>query len=154
MVKLHGGQSGMSNSASWVYLSEDIGNLSFLKGGEFILSLASYNCSGLLINVGQYLLAKDITSEIVEFCDINKFPLFTMPWKVHLVDIMQDYCSLFLRERQLEDHLSAAFQSAIYQTQVPESILDTFTSSALLPKHNIIFSLYVILTIRQGLRLH
>jgi len=139
-LKLHCGQSGMSNSASWVYLAEDIQNVTFLKSGEliittglftqsgvtlydFIRSLALYNCSGILINIGQYLHIEDITPEIISFCDINEFPLITMPWEVHLVDIMQDFCIMFLREKQSEDDLSAAFQSAIYQVQIPEKIL-------------------------------
>lgn len=141
-LTFHGGRSGMSNSASWVYLAEDIHNVPFLKGGElaittglftqsgvtlyeFVRTLAMYNCSGILINVGQYLQVEDITPEILEFCNINKFPLFTMPWEIHLVDIMQEFCSLFVRENHREDHLSAAFQSAMYQNPVPESILRT-----------------------------
>ncbi|MBP1736367.1 MAG: putative transcriptional regulator [Oscillospiraceae bacterium] len=139
-LTVHGGQSGMSNSASWVYLAEDIHNVTFLKGGElvittglftqngitlyeFIRAFAMYNCSGILINVGQYLQLDDITPEILQFCNENRFPLFTMPWEIHLVDIMQEFCGLFVRENHREDHLSAAFQGAIYQTPVPDSIL-------------------------------
>lgn len=141
-LTLHAGQSGMSNSASWVYLAEDINNAPFLKGGEmaittglfrksgitlyeFIRTLATYNCSGIVLNVGQYLHPEDITPEITEFCDTNQFPLFTMPWEIHLVDIMQEFCSLFIRESRREDQLSAAFQSAVYQIPTPENALRT-----------------------------
>lgn len=139
-LKLHCGQSGMSNSTSWVYLAEDIQNISFLESGEliittglftqsgvtlydFIRSLTLCNCSGILINVGQYLHLEDITPEIISFCNLNGFPLITMPWEIHLVDIMQDFCIMFLREKQKEDNLSSAFQSAIYQVKMPEKIL-------------------------------
>jgi len=139
---LHGGKDGMSNSASWVYLFEDIQNSTFLKGGEFVITtglftqsgvclhefirtLAMRNCSGILLNVGKYLFLEDITPEILEFCNRNKLPLFTMPWEVHLVDIMQDCCSLFLRDNQKADNLSASFQSALYQTPVSDNILRT-----------------------------
>lgn len=145
-LKLCGGQSGMNNSASWVYLAEDIQNLSFLKGGEliittglftqtgaalydFICTLVICNCSGLIINVGKYIKEDDITPEIIAFCNDNRFPVFIMPWEIHLVDIMQDYCEQFLRVNHREDALSAAFQNAIYQTPVPEGILRTINES-------------------------
>lgn len=141
-VTILGGREGLSNSAFWVYLAEDINNVSFLKAGEliittglftqsgvklynFIHTLEMSNCSGILINVGRYLFPEDITPEIIRFCDINKFPLFIMPWEVHLVDIMQDFCRLFLYETHKEDLLGAKFQSAITQMPVPESILRT-----------------------------
>lgn len=151
-LSIHGGQDGMSNSVSWVYLAEDIQNISFLKGGEFVITtglftknnvsliefvraLAIKNCSGILINIGKYLFESDLTEEVISFCTINKTPLFIMPWKIHLVDIMQDYCSLLLHDNQRADSLSATFQSALYQHPVPENILRTlnqygFTSEA------------------------
>ncbi len=145
-LTLHGGQDGLTNSAYWVYLAEDFQNMSFLKGGElvittglftqsgvklydFICSLVIHNCSGILINTGKYLQDRDITSEIIEFCNTNRFPVFTMPWEVHLVDIMQDYCSLLLHNNQSEDHLNASFQSALYQTPVNENILRKLNQS-------------------------
>lgn len=139
---LHGGENGLTNSVSWVYLAEDFQNMPFLKGGEFIITtglftqsgvslydficaLMTHNCSGILLNIGKYLDLQDITSEIIEFCNINKFPLFTMPWKIHLVDIMQDYCRILLYNTQSTDHLNAAFQGALYQSPVHENILLT-----------------------------
>lgn len=138
----HSGQNGMSNSVSWIYLAEDIQNISFLKGGElvittglftnsgtglltFIRALAMKNCSCVLLNIGKYLNVDDLTPEILQFCETNKIPLFTIPWEVHLVEIMQDYCRLLLHDSQRQDHLSAAFQNALYQTPVPENILRT-----------------------------
>ena len=35
-----------------------------------------------------------------EFCQNNNFPLFTIPWEIHLVDIMQDYCNNILKAEQ------------------------------------------------------
>ncbi len=141
-LTFHSGQKGLSNTVSWVYLAEDIQNISFLKGGEFIITtglfighdigllefiraFAMKNCSAILINTGKYINMEDITPEIIEFCEINKLPLFTMPWEVHLVEIMQDYCRILLLDNQSEDLLSAAFQSALHQPEVPGNILST-----------------------------
>lgn len=139
-LKLLGGFSGLSNSASWVYLAEDIQNVSFLKGGEFIITTGLFtqngigllkfiqtltvnNCSGILINVGQYLQEQDVTDEIIKYCNSNRIPLLTMPWEIHLVDIMRDYCSLLLQDNYNESTLTSAFQNAVSQLPVPENIL-------------------------------
>jgi len=141
-LTMHGGASGMSNSVSWVYLAEDIQNISFLRGGEFVIttglfmqsgtslfefvrSLSMKNCSGLLLNIGKYLKNSDITPEVLEFCLYNKIPIFSMPWEIHLVEIMQDYCTLLLHDNQTSDALSAAFQSTLYQQPVPDNVLRT-----------------------------
>lgn len=141
-LTLHEGKAGLTNSVSWVYLAEDIHNIPFLKGGEFIIttglftqsgtklydfvrSLITCNCSGILINVGKYLNLTDLTDEIMKFCAYNDFPVFTMPWKVHLVEIMQDYSRVLLRNTRKADSLNAAFQGAIYQTPIHENILLT-----------------------------
>ena len=141
-LTIHGGQNGLNNATSWVYVAEDIQTISFLKGGElvittglftqssvnlhnFIRTIALHNCSGILINVGKYVSLKDITPEIIEFCNINNFPIFTMPWEIHLVDIMQDFCRLFLYENDRENQLSATFQNAINQIPVPDNTLRT-----------------------------
>ena len=139
-LNLEGGENGLSNAASWVYLAEDIQNISFLKGGElivttglfvqsgvtlyeFIRTFATCNCSGILVNLGKYLRAGDITPKIKKFCDDNRIPLLTMPWEIHLIDIMQDYCGLLLSVSHRDASLSAALQNAIYQIPVPEGIL-------------------------------
>lgn len=141
-LHLHSGKAGLTNSVSWVYLAEDFQNMSFLKGGElvittglftqtgislseFICSLITHNCSGILINVGKYVDTSDLTEEILELCQNSRFPLITMPWKIHLVDIMQDYCRTLLKSTQTMDLLSAAFQSAIYQAPLHENTLLT-----------------------------
>lgn len=141
-ITLHSGEAGLTNPVSWVYLAEDIQNTAFLKGGElvittglfiqsgvklydFICSLITCNCSGIIINEGKYLSLPDLTPEIIDLCSLNKFPLFTMPWKIHLIDIMQDYCSLLLHNTRSTDQLNAAFQGALYQTPVHENILLT-----------------------------
>jgi hypothetical protein len=141
-LKLLSGEAGLTNSISWVYLAEDFQNMPFLKGGElvittglfmqsgitlleFICALVTRSCSGILINVGQYIHEEDITDEIKEFCQNSDFPLITMPWKVHLVDIMQDYCRTLLLSTRNTDLVNAAFLGAIYQSTLHENTLLT-----------------------------
>lgn len=141
-LTLAAGEKGLTNSVSWVYLAEDFQNMSFLKGGElvittglfterdisltdFIRGLVTHNCSGIILNIGKYIKPSDITAEITVFCDSSKIPLFTMPWEIHLVDIMQNYCRILLHNTQSTEHLNGAFQGALYQEPVHENILLT-----------------------------
>ncbi len=136
------GNEGHKNGVYWVYLAEDISNMSFLKGGEliittgiftqsgislyeFICSLIVANSAGLIINIGQYINTDDISEKIISLCNENNFPLFTMPWSVHLVDIMQDYCTRLLQNSQSLDKLDTAFQSAIYHSPASDGVLRT-----------------------------
>lgn len=136
------GENGLTNSVSWVYLAEDIQNMSFLKGGElvittglftewgtslldFIRGLVTHNCSGIILNIGNYIKSSDITGEIIALCDNSKVPLFTLPWEIHLTDIMQNYCRILLHNTQSTDQLNGAFQGALYQESVHENILLT-----------------------------
>lgn len=145
-LTLHTGDSGLTNSVSWVYLAEDFQNMPFLKGGElvittglftrsgitisdFVCALVTRNCSGIVINVGQYIELEDLSGEIMEFCKNSSFPLITMPWKIHLVDIMQDYCRTLLQSTQSMDVLTAAFQGAIFQTPLYENTLLTLNQN-------------------------
>ena len=139
-LQLHAGDGGLGNFASWVYLAEDVQNVSFLKGGELIITtglftlsgvalqafcqaLILHGCSGLVINVGKYLMAEDIGEELLSLCDRCRFPLFTMPWEIRLLDIMQDYCTLIMRSNQSNDLLSGALGTALHQEPVQESTL-------------------------------
>ena len=137
---LHGGAAGLKNTVHWIYLTEDIQNIPFLKGDElvittglftqsgvtlsdFIRSVALYNGSGILLNTGKYLQTADITGDIVACCDSCGLPLLSMPWEVHLVDIMQDCAFLLMQNIQGEELLSATLQNALYQEPVQENAL-------------------------------
>jgi hypothetical protein len=139
-LELRAGADGLSNEASWVHMADSLPNAAFLKGGEFVITtglfvksgvslidftkeLASRGCSAILVNVGLNVSAADIGREVIDFCDSNHLPLFTMPWEVRIVDVMQDYAAVMLQESQRVGSLDSAFESAIYQIPAPEVVL-------------------------------
>lgn len=139
-LRLLGGKSGLCNTASWLYLAEDAQNFSFLKGGELIITTGLFtqsgttlqeflrllvleNCSGAILNTGKYLQETDVGPDILAFCEMNRFPLFVMPWEMHLADIMQDLCRLFLNENRREDQIDTAFQALLDGAATPEKPL-------------------------------
>ena len=121
-LKLLTGTNGLTREFTWVQLCEDIGNCDFFRGHELVIStgLASmqenwlqdfitelfrHRVCGLILNTGKYIRPADIPPEIIDFCKEKHFPLFTMPWKIHIADIMQDYCSRLLHAQEQESRL-------------------------------------------------
>ena len=130
-LKLIAGEPGLNNVVSWVQFTEDIMTVNFLKGSELILTtglnanntkwiyefvkeLIEQKSTGLIINVGNYIVEDDINEEIKELCNKNEFPLFIMPWEIRLSDIMQDYCSQILRDSKEQDNITIALKEVIF----------------------------------------
>jgi len=139
-LKLIAGEAGLENVVSWVQFTEDIMTVNFLKGSELILTtglnanntkwiyefvkeLIAQKSTGLIINIGNYIVEDDINEEIKELCNKNEFPLFIMPWEVRLSDIMQDYCSQLLRDSKEQDNITIALKEIIFHPDHASSYL-------------------------------
>lgn len=139
-LTLHAGENGLSNILTWVYLMEDIYNTDFLRGNEliittgiqisderqllfFIQTLQQCHCSGLILNVGKYILPNSLSEDIINFCNQTDFPLFTMPWNIYISDVMQDFCLKLTRQMQQEKILALSFERALNSPQYQESYL-------------------------------
>jgi hypothetical protein len=126
-LELLAGREGLKNTVSWVHLIEDVTTTDFIRGSEliittglgikdeywlehFIESLSIQRAVGLIVNVGTYI--REIPSHTLEYCEKINFPLFVMPWEIHLVDIMQDFCNRIIQAEQLELNESTAFLNA------------------------------------------
>lgn len=116
-LELLAGREGLENTVSWVHLIEDVTTTDFIRGSEliittglgvkdeywldhFIESLSAKHAVGLIVNVGVYI--NEIPAHTLALCESNNFPLFIMPWEIHLVDIMQDFCNRIIHAEQLE----------------------------------------------------
>lgn len=126
-LKLLAGEKGLSVPISWVHYVEDIGNISFVRGNELIIttgmdqkndassltnlvkSLIASPSSALIINTGKYIQANHIPQEVYDLCNQHNFPLFSMPWQVHIADISQDMCNRIFMQNYLENALTELF---------------------------------------------
>lgn len=139
-LTLYAGEKGLHNILTWVYLMEDIDNTDFLRGDELIITtgiqitdnqklfsfiqrLQQCHCSGLIINVGRYLHPGNLSQDIIDFCNENDFPLFIMPWDIHISDVMQDFCLQLSRQMQQEKILVVAFEKSLTSPQYQDSYL-------------------------------
>ena len=108
---------------------ETIEASSFLEGGEIAFAtgfglnnrqtlleltknIYSHYAAGLILNTGPFL--EKVSDDVLNFSNKNNFPIFIVPWKVHLAEIMRIFCFIILKEDQKNLEVSAAFKNAIF----------------------------------------
>ena len=132
-MKLVAGGRGLRNLVDWVHAVEEMDYVSFLKGRElivttgikekdeemlecFVKSLYEAGASGLVINVGKYITR--VPHSVITYSEEVGFPIFVLPWKVHLVDFNRDLCNLIYKTMQEQDSLETALQKAIFSEKL------------------------------------
>ena len=98
-VTLVAGERGMGNVVRWLHMVESNAISSFLDGQEIafttgvglnrdetLLDLVKANnehkASGMVINIGPFI--KEVPKDVIDYCNKEGFPLFTVPWRVHM----------------------------------------------------------------------
>lgn len=128
-LTLLAGKEGLSSLISWVYRMEDIQNMDFLRGGElvvttglsipteealltFVKELYRHHACGLILNTGHYI--HSVPEMVVEFCESVHMPLFTMPWEIHIADIMENYCNEIMIQKNVDSQIQETFEKAMF----------------------------------------
>lgn len=141
-MKLVAGRGGISNTVRWVHMVEDREVPDFLHGNElifttgighisgeerlisFVRNLKERDASGVVINIGPYI--SHIPPHALEYCNQHDFPIFTLPWKVHIIDITYDFCSRIIENEKNEVSLADAFRSVIREKRYISEYHDVF----------------------------
>lgn len=144
-MKFLAGRKGWSNSISWVHLLEDTTIIQNFWGKELAvttglgfpeekdwMSLAEklnrHHASGLIINIGQYIT--EIPERLITYCNENDLPLLTVPWEVHLSDMIKDFSiRVFLQDNadeQIVSALIAAIETPDNQEAYRKELLQYF----------------------------
>lgn len=127
--KLIAGEKNINNSVSWIHMVEGMEITQFVEPNElsfttgiaieneeelFELVKSSYysNATGFVINIGPFI--SRIPEEIINFCNEHDFPLFEMPWHVHLAEIMRKFCYQITLAERVEIELSSAIKNALF----------------------------------------
>lgn len=130
-IQLIAGKKGIKNEVEWVHMVENKEISTFLRGGEIafitgvglneetledlIYSIYKQNASAVIVNIGPYI--PEVPKEVIQFADEHDFPLYVVPWRVYMADIIKTFCSEITRFEQKELELTAAFTNALI---VPE----------------------------------
>ncbi len=128
-ISLLGGEKGMHNFVSWVHMVESLEASSFLEGGEIafttgiglnsnlsILDLVQIlyenRVAAVVINTGPFI--ESIPQEVVRFADEHEFPVFSVPWKIHVAEMIQIICYAITKSDQKDLETAAGFKNAIF----------------------------------------
>lgn len=134
-ITLIAGDNGIHNLVTWVHMVETAEASDFLEGGEVafttglglgnpadLLNLISLmyekNVVGVIINIGPFI--EEIPQDTIDFCNEHDFPLFTIPWKMHLAEVMRIFCFTLTKDEQRILATAAAFKNAIFFPQQNE----------------------------------
>ena len=124
------GKQGWSNSISWVHMVEDTVIIQYFWGKELAVTtglgfdtteklqkliedLIRRHAAGLIINTGNYIF--EIPQHLIDYCDENDFPLLTIPWEIHLTDVMKDFSIRIFMQGTADKEISGALIQAIEQ---------------------------------------
>lgn len=114
-MELLGGENGLDCPVEWIHMIENTPSVTFLHGHELIFitglmyqgadwllhyvkCLHQKNVAGLVVNIGPYI--KKIPFSTVEFCNNVGFPIFVLPWEVHLVDFTRYLCRFIIEDEK------------------------------------------------------
>lgn len=126
-ISLIAGSGGLNNIVSWVHMVETIEASDFLEGGEIafctglglannsLVQLVEYmyhkKVAGIMVNIGPFI--EEIPSEVISFCDEHNFPLFVIPWRIHLAEVMRVFTFAITKEDQRFLETASAFKNGI-----------------------------------------
>ncbi len=144
-LKLLAGKEGLKKNVSWIYYTEDASTIEFIRGGELAVTLGinyerekdnlnkkgknhlyeflkvyidnfiEHNATGLIINTGKYIT--EIPESIIKYCDEKAFPLFSMPWEVHTIDLMQEVGNMISSDNQNSNTVEKFFYRAVFEKE-------------------------------------
>lgn len=128
-ITLLAGEAGLLNMVSWVHMIETKEASSFLEGGEIVFTTGiglnnsfsildlveniwKNNAAGIVINTGPFL--DHIPCEVIDFGNSHDFPIFSVPWRIHIAEIMHIFSFMITKSEQANLEIAAAFKNAIF----------------------------------------
>lgn len=140
-VELLAGERGLKNKVKWTQLVEGEEIANFLQGGELVfttglaiessadlLSLVkrtrNMSASGIIIYVGKYV--NHIDDEIINYCNENDYPLFSVPWGVDMRDTMRYLSARIIESEKKYIEISNAIKDAIFLPEHKELFMPVF----------------------------
>ncbi|MEI3237086.1 MAG: PucR family transcriptional regulator ligand-binding domain-containing protein [Lachnospira sp.] len=127
------GAEGLGNFVEWVHIIEDIEVADFLNGNELVMTtgignintpenimkyakrLYEKHCSCLIINIGPYI--KEVPRVLIDFCNENNMPLFTVPWEVRLVNLTRWFCEMLVENAEKERSLTSLVKDYLFKLE-------------------------------------
>ena len=143
-MKLIAGGNGLDRPVRWVHMVENEEIAGFLEGQEVTFTTgigletqedllplirSAYRCgaSAAVVNIGPFI--HQISPETIRFCDEHDFPLFKVPWSVHMAQIMHRFSLAITMGEKHSMELAAALENAIFHPDREEMYLEYLEES-------------------------
>ncbi len=127
-ITLLGGEAGLHNLVSWFLMVESVEAAEFLNDGDIVFttglgltkdfqlsdlikSIEPRNPSGIIVNTGPFI--EQVPQNAIDYCNQISLPIFMVPWKIHLAEIIRIFCFCITKDEQKELQAAAAFKNAI-----------------------------------------
>ena len=126
-MKLVAGEAGLDREVLWTHMVDSDTISAFLQGQELtfttgigiseklpllrlVQEVYRNGASGIVINIGPYV--EKIGQDVLDFANEKAFPVFEVPWKIHMAEIMRIICFDITKEQQSRIEVSAALNNA------------------------------------------
>ncbi len=160
-MELIAGKEGWSNSISWLMMVEDLTIIRRFDGKELAVTtglgfesekkllrllhhLSLHHASGLVINVGEYI--SEVPQSAIDFCNTADLPLLTVPWSVHIAEMIKDLSVRIFFQGIADEQSARAFIAAIERPDAPDDYREV-----LLPYYDLDGDFQVLLITTDGL---
>lgn len=124
----------------WMHVVENPEFISLLHGNELIFTAGlQYTSEEWLMNFIKRLIdadagglvlsmhdGKTYPDWVVDYCNVNQFPLFASGWNAPYMDIMRLFASVLLKNEQRETNLNTALKNAIAYPENEEAYIHHF----------------------------
>jgi len=139
-LKLIAGEGGMHNMVQWMSVIDNNDVIPYMRPTELAVTtgfaikndmellqtctlLQEKSVSGFIINVGPYI--SEIPESIIDYCKNKKFPLFSLPWEVRLIDIINEIDQLMIYSSHMKENISEIFKDYIFSAELKPERKDT-----------------------------
>ena len=127
-LKVVAGKAGMDTVVSWVHMLEDENIVPRFKGEEIgittgmkanepnwlihlVMRMHEVECAGIIINTGMYVT--EIPQAVIDWCEMYRFPLLTMPWEMSITYLIQNFCMRIVDQKQYEKRIGSTLLKAM-----------------------------------------
>lgn len=127
-VTLVAGGDGLDGVVHWIHMVEssevttyldrrDLAcctGIGFTAAGDLlglVRSTFEHEAAGIIVNVGPFV--SEVPREVARYCDEHSYPLFRVPWDVHLAQVMHVVCLMITLSEKEEFEVGLAFKNAI-----------------------------------------
>lgn len=126
-MKLVAGEAGLDREVVWTHMVDSAAISVFLQGKELVFTTGigltkdfpllalvqevyRNGASGIVVNLGPYI--DTVGEDVKAFAQAHAFPVFEVPWNIHMAEVMRIICLATMKEQQNRVEVNSALNYA------------------------------------------